>query len=60
MKQLEIIDFDKGYQFGRQEILHSLLNNGKYRAIKEGEFCITFDTLQSILKEEEGRYGQLK
>jgi hypothetical protein len=52
--------FDDGYHFGKQEMLYFLLNNAKYREVKEGHFCITLDTLQNILKEETDKYGKSK
>ena len=53
-------EFDKGYHFGRQELFYFLLNNAKYRVIKEGEFVITLDTLQNLLKEETDKNGTIK
>jgi hypothetical protein len=51
-------EFDQGYHLGRQSTLQSLVDNPKYREIKEGEFCITLDTIQSILKDEEDKNGR--
>ena len=53
-------EFDKGYQYGKQEMLYFLLHNSKFMVIKEGDFCITLDTLQKILKEETDKNGIVK
>jgi hypothetical protein len=51
-------EFDQGYHFGRQAAFQFLISNPKYREIREGEFCITLDTIQSLLKEEEDKNGK--
>jgi hypothetical protein len=53
-------EFDKGYHFGRQELLYFLLSNAKYRELKDDEFCITLDTLMRLQKEEIDKNGNIK
>ena len=53
-------EFDKGYHFGRQELLYFLLSNAKYRELKDGEFCITLDTLMKLQEEEINKNGIVK
>lgn len=55
-----ISEFEQGRMFGRQELLISILNNSKIRDIKEGDFCISLDSLQNILSEEIRTNGELK
>jgi len=57
---IRITEFDKGYNYGKQEMLYFLLNNARYRVIKEGDFVITLDTIQEILKEETDKNGIIK
>jgi hypothetical protein len=57
MKQ-ETSEFDKGYHFGRQSTLQFLLSNAKYRELKDGDFCITLDTIKNLLKEDEDKNGK--
>jgi hypothetical protein len=57
---MRLNEFDKGYHFGRQELFYFLLNNAKYRVLKEGEFVITLDTIQKLLKEETDKNGSIK
>lgn len=59
-ESIRMTEFDKGYHFGRQELFYFLLNNAKYREIKEGEFVITLETLQKLLKEETDKNGTIK
>lgn len=53
-------EFDKGYNFGKQEMLYFLISNPKYRDFRDGEFCITLDTLRKIQQEETSKNGTLK
>jgi len=55
-----ISEFEQGQMFGRQELLISIINNGKIRDIKEGNFCISLDSLKNILNEEVRINGELK
>jgi hypothetical protein len=55
----ETSEFTKGYNFGRQATLQFLLTNAKYRELKDGDFCITLDTITKLLKEEEDKNGQV-
>jgi len=59
-QNIAVNEFDKGYHFGKQELLYFLLNNAKYRVIKEGDFCITLDTIQNLLREETDKNGIIK
>jgi hypothetical protein len=54
----ETSEFEKGYHFGKQETLNFLLNNATYRELKDGDFCITLDTITKLLKEEEDKNGK--
>jgi hypothetical protein len=53
-------EFDKGYNFGKQEMLYFLIHNPKYSRIRDGEFCISIDTLKSLQKEETDKNGVIK
>lgn len=53
-------EFDKGYNFGKQELLYFLISNPEYRDFRDGEFCITLDTLKKIQQEETVKNGVLK
>ena len=53
-------EFDKGYQFGKQEMLYFLINSSKYIEFKDGDFIITLDTLKSLQKEETDKNGIIK
>lgn len=53
-------EFDKGYNFGKQEMLYFLIHNPKYSRIRDGEFCISIDTLKSIQNEEQNKNGIIK
>lgn len=52
-------EFDQGYHFGRKSAFQFLVDNPKYREIREGELCIKIDTIQELLKNEESKNGNL-
>ena len=57
---IRMTEFDQGYNFGKQEILYTLIHNSKYVEIRDGDFCITVDTLKKIQKEETDKNGIVK
>jgi hypothetical protein len=60
MRQGDISEFEQGRIFGRQEILITLLNNSKLQQFKEGDFCVTLDTIQKLLNGEAEQNGKAK
>lgn len=57
---IRITEFDKGYNFGKQEMLYFLIHNPKYSELINGEFCIKVDILKKIMNEEQNKNGIIK